>query len=213
MKVAIVLLDYLRHTFTEQAIQSFHRGNYPFDLFRIDRLGIAAALNEGIDKTRDYDAVAFCGNDIQMPDNWLLIAVEHIQAIPETGMCGIYCVENLPKTEVINGIEVHPTWATFGNVIIPRKAIDSVGYFNEAYDPYGMQDSDYGLRLTQLGFKSYYIKGLQSSHLGHDVGEQTEYRKMKDEGLNKAGEIWSRYTKLYEDSNNYTIFEKQYFGE
>jgi hypothetical protein len=43
-------------------------------------------------------------------------------------MCGISCVENLPKTEVINGIEVHPTWATFGNVIIPRKAIDTVGY-------------------------------------------------------------------------------------
>lgn len=211
MKVAIVLLDYLRHTYTEQAIQSFHKGNYPFDLYTIDRLGIAAALNEGIDKTKDYDAVAFCGNDIQMPDNWLLIAVEHLKVIPETGMCGIYCVENLPKIEVINGIEVHPTWATFGNVIIPRKAIDSVGYFNEAYDPYGMQDSDYGLRLTQLGFKNYYIKGLQSHHLGHDVGEQTDYRKMKDEGLNKAGEIWSRYTKLYEEQNNYTIFDKEYF--
>ena len=73
-----------------------------------------------------------------------------------------------------------------------------------------MQDSDYGLRLTQLGFKSYYIKGLQSQHLGHDVGEQTEYRKMKDEGLNKAGEIWSLYTELYKTTNNYTIFEKQF---
>jgi hypothetical protein len=73
-----------------------------------------------------------------------------------------------------------------------------------------MQDSDYGLRLTQLGFKSYYIKGLQSSHIGHDVGEQTDYRKMKDEGLNKAGEIWSEYTKLYEESNNYTIFYDEY---
>ena len=73
-----------------------------------------------------------------------------------------------------------------------------------------MQDSDYGLRLNQLGFKSYYIKGLQSQHIGHDVGEQTDYRKMKDEGLNKAGEIWSEYTKLYEESNNYTIFYDEY---
>jgi GT2 family glycosyltransferase len=206
MKAAIVLLDYLRHEHTAQAVASFPLGNYPYDMFTIDKKGIAAALNEGINKTKDYDLVAFCGNDIVMPNNWLLIAVEHIQAIPETGMCGIYCVETLPKTEVINGIEVHPTWATFGNVIIPRKAIDSVGYFNEAYDPYGMQDSDYGLRLTQLGFKSYYIKGLQSSHIGHDVGEQTDYRKMKDEGLNKAGAIWEYYNKLYFETNNYTIF-------
>jgi len=210
MKAAIVLLDYLRHEHTAQAVASFPLANYPYDMFTIDKKGIAAALNEGIKKTKDYDIVAFCGNDIVMPNNWLLMAVEHIQAIPETGMCGIYCVENLPKTEVINGIEVHPTWATFGNVIIPRKAIDTVGYFNESYDPYGMQDSDYGLRLTQLGFKSYYIKGLQSQHIGHDVGEQTEYRKMKDEGLNKAGQIWSEYTKLYQESNNYTIFYDEY---
>ena len=206
MKAAIVLLDYLRHEHTAQAVASFPSGNYPYDMFTIDKKGIAAALNEGIRKTKDYEIVAFCGNDIVMPNNWLLMAVEHIQAIPETGMCGIYCVEALPKTEVINGIEVHPTWATFGNVIIPRNAIDTVGYFNEAYDPYGMQDSDYGLRLTQLGFKSYYIKGLQSSHIGHDVGEQTDYRKMKDEGLNKAGAIWEYYNKLYTETNNYTIF-------
>lgn len=211
MKTAIVLLDYFRHTFTDQCVTSFHNGNHPFDLFRIDRFGIAAALNEGIDKTKEYEVVAFCGNDILMPHNWLAMAVHHIQQIPETGMCGIHCVETLPPLETINGLQVHPTWATFGNVIIPRKAIDSVGYFNEAFDPYGMQDSDYGLRLTKHGFKNYYIRDLQSQHLGHDVGEQTDYRKMKDEGLNKAGEIWGKYTKMYEETNNYTIFQKEHF--
>jgi hypothetical protein len=42
------------------------------------------------------------------------------------------------------------------------------------------------------------------------VGEQTDYRKMKDEGLNKAGEIWGEYTKKYQDTNNYTIFYDEY---
>jgi GT2 family glycosyltransferase len=210
MRVGLICLDYLRHTYTEKALESFKRGNYPYDLFMIDRFGISAAINEGLNLTKDYDVVAICGNDIEMPDNWLLMAIEHIQEIPDTGMCGIYCVESLPKTEVYNGKEVHPTFATFGNVVIPRAAIDKVGYFNIAYDPYGMQDSDYGLRLTQLGFKNYYIKGLQSHHLGHDVGENSDYRRMKDEGLNKAGEIWSKYTKLYEETNNYTINYKEW---
>jgi glycosyltransferase involved in cell wall biosynthesis len=210
MKTAVVLLDYLRHTFTDQCLQSFHRGNHPFDLFQIDRLGIAAALNEGIDKTKDYDAVAFCGNDILMPGNWLAMAVQHIDTIPDTGMCGIFCVESLPPLETINGLQVHSQSVIFGNVVIPRKAIDAVGYFNEAFDPYGMQDTDYSYRLTQLGFKNYYMQGLQSQHLGHDVGEQTDYRKMKDEGLNKAADVWGKYTKMYMETNNYTIFEKQF---
>lgn len=210
MKLAVVLLDYFRHTYTDQCLQSFNRGNYPFDLFQIDRLGIAAALNEGIDKTKDYDAVAFCGNDILMPDNWLAMAVQHIDTIPDTGMCGIFCVETLPPLETINGLQVHAQSVIFGNVVIPRKAIDAVGYFNEAFDPYGMQDTDYSYRLTQLGFKNYYMQGLQSQHLGHDVGEQSDYRKMKDEGLNKAGDVWFKYTKMYMETNNYTIFEKQF---
>ena len=71
-----------------------------------------------------------------------------------------------------------------------------------------MQDSDYGLRLTKLGFKNYYIKGLQSNHIGHDVGEQTDYRKMKDEGLSKCDKLWFKYTEQYERTNNYTIFNK-----
>jgi len=210
MNVAVVLLDYYRHTYTEQVKASLYRGGYPFDLFVIDRIGISAALNEGIDKTREYDAVAFCGNDIEMPDNWLLKAVEHLEAIPNTGMCGIYCVETLPPTETINGISIHPNWATFGNVVIPRKAIDTIGYFNTKFDPYGMQDSDYGLRLTRTGFINYYMRDCQSRHLGHDIGEQSEYRKMKDEGLNKAGEIWGECTKYYEEQNDYTIFFKEW---
>jgi len=209
MKVAILFLDYLRHDHTKQALQSIAKAGYPFDLFTIRQKGIAKALNIGIDITRDYDAVVTCANDIEMPDNWLNEMVIYSGNIPETGMCGIHCVENIEKIIEINGMSIHPTFTAFGNILMPRKAIDAIGYYNEDYDPYGMQDGDYAYRLNKKGFINYYIPNMKSNHIGNDVGNGTEYRKMKDEGLALSDAKWKHWTSHYDETENYTIFQKQ----
>jgi len=140
-----------------------------------------------------------------MPNNWLLHMVEAAKAIPNTGMCGIHCVEGLEPMTVINGVKVHVNFTAFGNVLIPMRAINQIGFFNPDYDPYGMQDADYAYRLNNTGHVNYYLHDLQSVHLGHDVGQPSDYRRMKDEGLSKAGEVWERWTKYYQDTENYTI--------
>lgn len=205
MKVAVIFLDYLRHEHTKPTLQSLALAGYPFDLFTIQEKGIAKAINKGIDLTRKYDAIVTCANDIKMPDNWLLKMVEYTEAIYNTGMCGIHCVEHIGTLQIMNGKQIRTNDAAFGNVMIPRAAIDSVGYFNEDYDPYGMQDSDYGYRLLKSGFINYYIDGIYSEHIGHDVGLQTDYRRMKDEGLAVSAEKWKYWIDLYEQINNYKI--------
>ena len=209
MKVAILFLDYLRHDHTKQALQSIAKAGYPFDLFTIRQKGIAKALNIGIDMTRDYDAVVTCANDIEMPDNWLHEMVIYSSNIPETGMCGIHCVETIEKIIEVNGLSIHPTFTAFGNILMPRKAIDSIGYYNEDYDPYGMQDGDYAYRLNKKGFINYYIPNMKSNHIGNDVGNGTDYRKMKDEGLALSGDKWKHWTTHYDETENYTIFQRQ----
>lgn len=204
VKIAILFLDYLRKTHSEQALQSIRGAGYLFDLFTIERKGIARAINDGFDMTRDYDGVVLCANDIIMPAGWLATMVDYVT--PVTGMIGIHCVEGQGSPAIIHGRQVWETYAPFGNVLITRAAINEAGYFNEDYDPYGMQDSDYGYRLTKLGFKNYYIPGLTSNHIGHDVGQDSDYRKMKDEGLALCGDKWAYWTKRYEDEENYTIF-------
>ena len=119
-------------------------------------------------------------------------------------MCGIHCVEGLGDTETINGVTVHRSYTAFGNVLIPMAAIRKVGYFNTDYDPYGMQDADYAHRLLNTGHTNYYLHGLKSQHLGHDVGQPSDYRRMKDEGLALAGDKWGKWTKHYEE-NGYTL--------
>lgn len=211
MKVAIILLDYDRHDYTQQVKDvNLNNAGYPFSLITIDRKGIAAAINEGIIQARGHDAIVTMANDILMPDGWLAAMVQAAQAIPNTGMCGIHCVESLPPLQEINGVKVHVNDAAFGNCLIPFHAISTVGYFNEGHDPYGMQDSDYGIRLKMAGFVSYYLSGLRSRHIGHDVGSDTPYRKMKDEGLALAGKNWAEWTKRYAESGDYVINYPEY---
>lgn len=211
MKIAVIFLDYERHTYSERTLQCIVKSGYPFDLFTIQRKGIAAALNEGIDKTRDYDAIVTCANDIELPQNWLIHMIKYAEQIPQSGMIGFHTVESLPDIQYVNTLPVHPIFTAFGNVMIPRKAIDTIGYFNEAHDPYGMQDADYAFRLNNTGFINYYIPELKAVHIGHDIGEQSDYRSMKDEGLIKAEKTYKDFCTKYDAENNYTIFEKQFF--
>lgn len=207
MKIKVIFLDYDRHQFTEQVKQrNFNNSGYPFDYIIVDIKGISAALNKGIQASRNYDAVVTMANDILMPDNWLFHMVTAAKAIPNTGMCGIHCVEGLEPMTEINGQKVHVNFTAFGNVLIPMRAIYLIGFFNPDYDPYGMQDADYAYRLNNTGHVNYYLHGLKSEHLGHDVGQPSDYRRMKDEGLSKAGEVWERSTKRYEETGDYTIY-------
>lgn len=205
MRVNIIFLDYHRHEFTQQVkAHNFRNAGYPFDFTIVDMKGVSAALNEGIRRSHGFDAVVTMANDILMPDNWLADMVRATKAIDKTGMCGIHCVEKLGDISSINGIDVHIHNAAYGNVLIPMAAIKHIGGFNEDYDPYGMQDSDFGMRLSQSGYLNYYISGRKSEHIGHDVGQPSDYRRMKDEGLMLCDEKWAKWNQHYAD-NGYTI--------
>jgi len=211
MKVNIIFLDYDRHQFTDAVKgRNLTNAGYPYSVTFIDMKGISAAINKGIQASKGFDAVVTMANDIIMPDNWLLCMVNAAKAIPNTGMCGIHCVEGLEPMTEINGVKVHVNFTAFGNVLIPMSAINQIGYFNPDYDPYGMQDADYAYRLNNTGHINYYLHGLKSEHLGHDVGQPSDYRRMKDEGLAKAGEVWERSTKRYEETGDYTINISEY---
>lgn len=212
MKILVAFLDYLRHDFTKQSLRSIANAGYQFDMVTIDKKGIASAINDAIDlcHLREYDGLVTCANDIEMPDDWLKHMVDHVESIPNTGMCGMHCVESIEKLTEINGKSVHKTFTAFGNVLIPMKAIRMIGYFNEDHDPYGMQDGDYAFRLNKAGFVNYYIPNMRQNHLGNDVGNGTEYRKMKDDGLTIAGEKWEKWVEYYEKTGD-VVFDDRYF--
>jgi glycosyltransferase involved in cell wall biosynthesis len=215
MKVSIILLDYHRKTYTEQVKEvNLNNAGHPFSLVTVDRKGIAAAFNEGIRQSAGHDAVVFMANDILMPDNWLATMVQYAEAILNTGIIGIHTVEALPAIGEINGLPCHPCVCPFGNQFIPWQVIDKIGGYNEAHDPYGRHDADFAYRAQLAGFVSYYLPNLRAAHVGHDVGDNSDYRRMKDAGLD-AAPTWEEIQRQYDGGNyNIPIIEmQQYHGE
>ncbi len=220
----IIYLNYKRKEHSELALQSIRQCQGDAELLEIEMFGIAAAINYGLKyffEDKDCKYVAICANDIVMPPGWLNKMIHDSELIPNTGMSAIHCVEGLPDMQLVNGVHIHPSWGVFGNALLTKQAFDKVGYFNTDHDPYGMQDSDYCYRLHKAGFLNYYIAGIKAEHIGGDVGTGTEYRKMKDEGLSKAGNVFGKWQKIYDNGNlyfsylqeNYIIEMNQMYGE
>ena len=224
MNIAVILLTQNRADLTKKVIdQNFHNSGYNADCYLIDtgsdeenfyqiekaynwtfcywsqyKRGISAGVNTGLSLTTEYDGVCILANDILLPENWLSNWVMFSQRVPKTGIIGIHCVEALPP--LVDGI--HKTHTPFGNNFLTRELIDTIGGYNIEYDPYGMQDRDYAERATIAGFTNYYLPDLRSEHIGHDVGNGTEYRRMKDESLARAQEVWDKYQKIYHEEKN-----------
>jgi GT2 family glycosyltransferase len=224
MKIAVIFLTLGRTDLSIRTIQqNFYNGGYPADCILIDngsnikdfnlvfdsykwhyadwsleKRGIAKGVNIGLHLTKRYDAVCLMANDILMPNDWLKTMVEYSSKIENTGIIGIHCVESLPPLQ--DGI--HRTHTPFGNNLIMRSVIDKIGGYNTEYDPYGMQDSDFGERSIIAGFTNYYLPNLRSEHIGHDIGENSDYRRAKDESLRNAQNIWNKYQKIYHEDKN-----------
>lgn len=189
---------------TPESIAEIEATGYPFTGKRHfdENVGISSAINAGLELADGYDAVVTLANDILMPPRWLEKMIEHVEKIPLSGMVGIHCVETLPP---VTELGVHEIFTPFGNVLIPRAALDAAGKFNTDYDPYGMQDADYAYRLNKLGFVSYYVPGLASEHIGADMGTDSDYRAMKNAGLAKALETWTASVAKYESTQNFKL--------
>jgi hypothetical protein len=208
----IIFLNYKRKDYSINALFSITQIGCDYELLEVEMFGISAAINYGFKyffEEKGYNNVAICSNDIIMPSRWLDAMVMDANAIPQTGMSAIHCVEHLPPVQNINGVNVHPAWGVFGCSLVTKKAFDTIGYFNTDQDPYGMQDSDYSYRLHKAGFLNYYIHGMNSTHVGADVGNGSEYRKMKDEGLNKAGAIYNKWCRIYDSGKLYLPYEQE----
>lgn len=138
--------------------------------------------------TGDY--ICFIGNDITLPKNWLQDLVRYNEMIPDSGISGLHCVMHKPDIIDYNGVKIRKNETVFGTMFFNRSFFETVGYVNESFHPYGMDDSEYSFRSRRMGFVNYYHPYMTSQHIGHDVGENSEYRKMKDEALQKSERMY-----------------------
>jgi hypothetical protein len=189
----------------------------PYKVVEVKMLGISAAINYGIFNSNPDNDVVTLANDIAMPVDWLASMQNASNKITNTGIVGIHTVEGLPPA---NEYGVHKIDVPFGNVLIKRAVINKIGYYNTDLDPYSVNDADYAQRAILAGFYNYYIPG-KAEHIGLDTGTTSEYRQMKDKGLNDNyinSQQWQQYyskANLYMpyDQEEIIINKKQFFEE
>jgi GT2 family glycosyltransferase len=156
--------------------------------------------------------ICLLGNDIEMPPGWCDEMVKYAHGVPNSGIIGMdWGHSGLPPMDLKFGIHGH--WLTkqlnrvFGAWVLRREVIDKVGFFPDHYDVYGLEDSSFNERVNRSGFNSVYVPNthFKSSHLAPDVGENSEYRKMKDASMGRNLAFlhddvyqWDRGKPLYE---------------
>ena len=125
--------------------------------------------------------------------------------VSQAGVSGIHCVEARPTLVQLDGVPVHHAtaqWKTgygciFGTKFFGRGLFETIGYFQEDYGKYGLNDRDYSYRADRAGFRNYYLPGEGSQHLGTPGGPDDQFRQFKNLELGKAKrraqEILDRY--------------------
>lgn len=154
------------------------------------------------------DIICFLGNDIEMPEEWLKESVNYMRHVPKPGIIGFdWGHSSLPEMSWKDGI--HARWLTptlnrvFGSWVVDRRVIMKLGLFHEGYGPYGIEDSDFNERVNRAGFNSFYHPTLKSRHLVNDVGENSDYRRMKDESLGNNLTIFGKRVEAWELENRF----------
>lgn len=228
-KVSILLLTIDRfHLTSEYVGKALNEAGYPFELCISDNgstqpeifewceskspkvyfkngfnYGTAQSLNRMI-KANPSDYYVFIGNDIRLPDNWLRSFVEYAEKTEQSaGVIGIDWRGLKYDTKQLSGVDVWETTNVFGTMFITQNLRNKVGDFCEEYGTYGLWDSDYSIRATAAGLQNFYLPNLSSHHFGGDVGQNSEYRKMKDDSLLAAQPIFNKNHVQYKEGNFY----------
>lgn len=174
--------------------------------------GNPASLNYMLHEMRGRDWEYFCvlGDDLLLPDNWLRDAIDKHEQLKRTrqkpGICSFHPFKDWEGTfDHHLGIYTKHDGVYFSDWVISRDVFEAIGYF-VAVSNYGLWDRNYCERAHSEGFLNFALKNYMTKHKGHDVGENTEYRKMKDKQLKLAGERISIHKRVFTET--YLPYEK-----
>lgn len=214
-KVSLILLTIDRYAITKKVLSNIlPNAGYEYELLVCDNgskdhrvIDYIKSLNPAVHILHDENKgmqysqnllmtkatgnyICLIGNDIMLPKNWLRDLVKWNNIVPESGISGIHCVMHLPDVIVYEGIKIRRNESVFGTMFFSRRFFETVGYINESFHPYGMDDSEYSFRSRRMGFVNYYLPHMRSVHIGNDVGENSEYRRMKDLALQRSEQLF-----------------------
>lgn len=169
---------------TEKEVRTWAQNRADVFLDNQTNIGNPQGLNNGIavGMALGCDYFVIAGNDIKLKKDWLKGCTKAFEQDENLGLLG-FDWRNTKGKKPEGVIEYCDT--IFGTWILPKRTIEVCGFFS-TFSKYGLWDSEYHVRVTTNGFTKGYLKGFESDHQCNDVHQQTDYRLMKNQELQKA---------------------------
>ncbi|MEO9169733.1 MAG: glycosyltransferase [Candidatus Baltobacteraceae bacterium] len=128
------------------------RGAYPVTYVYEPEPNRGKARNRGIACAKGY-LVLFCDDDVQLPAGFLAAhetAHSTSNLVVNGPILNVASYDDTPKPSAGN---YSRAFLCTCNVSIPKHALDAVEGFDEAFDLYGWEDTELGVRLRESGLR------------------------------------------------------------
>lgn len=137
--------------------------------------GISAGWNRGL-KVASGKYLVLLGDDTIVHKGWLE-ALQEAMDMPEAGLANVY-VEHLPQGI---GVVENYKWFSHACVMLTKRTINRVGYYDEDTFFANFEDVDYSTRVMKAGLKLYVNYGHSIQHLeGQTVHAKDISRRFLD---------------------------------
>lgn len=197
----VVVVDNGSHDATPQLLAARSSGtSFGLRSVHVAQPNRGAARNAGI-AAATGTSVAFVDDDVWLPERFL---AAHAAAQRATGAVTVSGpILNVPGYAT----RPKPAWSNYSgaflctcNVSVPRAALLAVGGFDEAFDLYGWEDTELGLRLRRSGVRRvfawdaylWHIKPPRSETLEVLYAKTVERAQMAARLLRKDGSLRTR---------------------
>ncbi|OQB68108.1 MAG: Glycosyl transferase family 2 [Deltaproteobacteria bacterium ADurb.Bin135] len=156
----------------------------------------SASMNNALRKAKgDYLTIPGIADDIEVTQGWLSNMIEFMQKNPDVGMGAFKVSHPFGGVESYGGFITpverfntdpngEPQYCGYG--LVSRECFEKVGLMDENFKPIYLEDTDYGLRVWQAGYK---VKVCPEANIIHH--HEQEGREMNT-GKNKEY-LWKKH--------------------
>lgn len=172
--------------------------NPEISLISKENLGTIKSKNRGL-ALSSGEFIIVMDSDFKMSSNWLLQVDKYLKRIPSLHLIALsnfFRNHWEGKSVEIDGLKLsimNINLAT-GVFLVSRRAFQQVGYLDEEFGFYGLNDAEWTMRMKRNGFKPYYIPGVGGKHLGV-INESGDNRKKKNASLERNKSILNKKEK------------------
>jgi GT2 family glycosyltransferase len=181
--------DYLVSSFEAGAIDRLFLCKY--------NVGVSVAANLGWAAV-DASYYVKLDNDVELlRSDWLSNLIELSNRAPGTGTMGYYI--EAQRAESAHGPFFDVPRSVGSCILISREVHERIGFWNEDYGLYGIEDSDFGTRIAVAGLKNRYVAHSER-YIRHSHELYLGSEKL-DEEIRKTHGVSDEFTAMFYFNN------------